>query len=353
MQVKAGLTIVVGIALNCLCYAEEVEMAIIYLNEVEIKFDKRIPLTKEFLEEELNRLKSNLDQALAKNRLADDLNEENAQLEVLKKLKIFSRGRNIPKPNLQNYSRFLDLKNIKNKYSATKIAGFEFRDKENVLSKLKKGASIPGVAFDEKRRKLISLRRGLKTEGTKIGFPKYTFVLEGPDYDLGEITKFFDVLSIYFETMLAFSSTKVAVEYIYNISLITSKYNFKFIGDDQRWFHEGFAGIMCFGALRSLIGTEETEEFIKKYYKTKGKIRLTKSAVFDWDEEHFNSKTLQYASHRIFMEFHNRFGQELVSKFLLVIEENKEGIVNKSTSVREILRGIIQQPVLNLLTQPK
>ena len=325
------------------------ELLELEVDGISVRYDERIPVTKEFLEENVLRFKSQLENSLLKDRFADDLADESVLYEVGNKFFKWSRGRIVPELDVEIYKDYLEKEDIKKKHPNLTIESIEIRDREDTIDKIKSGVIFDGLSYRDSDDRVLTAFSELFYGGDdSICFVNLIIVVNPPNYELDVIKKYLDELAGYFEETIDYQSNKLPVNYLYNLGLSISRHNFKFIGMDQRWFHEGYAGMMCFSVLNELIGEEETIGFLEKYFPFEGNFDVNENGLYTWNEEIHNTLFLQFVSYKIFLQLHIKYGHEIISDWLDALEDFEDEIIIGKETARTVLEKLIGQPIGNI-----
>ncbi len=169
-----------------------------------------------------------------------------------------------------------------------------------------------------------------------------------PDYDLTVLTTAFQELEQQFESVLNQYSKRVAANYIIEQARAVSRRNFSYIGNDQRWFHEGFALYLAYAVLSQLIGEEENELFWKKYFPSDGRLSLHEKTIFNWDDQTVSVRSLQAFSQGYFGKLHNEYGHEMVGNWFDALDQNQLEIKEGTKTVQSILEDLIGESMIDL-----
>lgn len=119
------------------------------IDEIPIRYDQRIGISKGFLNEEISTLKAKLKQSLVKDRLADELKNTERLDEVHRLIWLLSRGRTVPRPNVTKYIEKLYQIDLSKLNPELVFSGLEIWDYEDTFTAMRAGKNFNAISFGE------------------------------------------------------------------------------------------------------------------------------------------------------------------------------------------------------------
>ena len=316
-------------------------------------WDKRIPVSEEFLLSEVQKLRGKLADSLVKERFADQFLTDEKQVELYTLIKGWSRGRQVPRHNLEKFKANLHRIDVSKLNPEFSFRGIEFRDKSDTFTAMKAGETLRGLSFAGSPGEINVSPVTIAVKQKNISFRKQIIPVEGPNYSHIEIANAFQGIADKFESDMDFNSKKLMVTFVAQICQVISKHNFKSVGNDQSWFHEGFAYYVCYGALRKLMGPRELNVFWKQNFPYEGSYSISDPEWYLWEEDEPDKKRLLFYTFMAFQNLHNKHGNEMVAHWFDELDTNAEAIQQGEKTVHSILVELTGDSLNDLLAFKK
>ena len=308
---------------------------------IPIRIDHRITIPKGFLAEAIAKLKAKLRQSLVASRFDDELKDPAKLTEVHLLIKSWNRGRVVLKPDVAKYLEITQRMAPGKPDSEIVFGGIEIWDHEAAFAALRAGDIFQTISFGEEYGDLKRNKVPMGIGRHSIRLRKWVIPVMGPNYDLTILTTAFQDLEQQFDSVLDQFSKRVAANYITYLTMAASRRNFSYIGNDQRWFHEGFALYLAYALLSHLIGAEENKQVWSRYFSFDNHMSLSEETFFNWDDQAVPVQRLRAFSQWYFLRLHIKYGHETVGNWLNALEKNQQEIKDGAKTVRSILENLI------------
>ncbi len=315
---------------------------------IPIRIDHRITIHKAFMAEAVAKLKTKLRQSLAADRFADELKDQKKLTEVHLLIKGWSRGRVVPEPDVSIYIEGLHRTDLRKLNPEILFGRIEIWDHEAAFAALKAGQRSRTFSFGEEYGSLEHTDVPLAISRDSIRFRRWVIPVMGPDYDPSVLTTVFQEQGQRFEPLMDYYSKQAAAAYIGSLAYSVARHNFNYIGDDQQWFHEGFALYLAYAALAHLFGVEENKQLWNRYFPFDAHGIFSEDTLFNWDDLTVPVQKLRAYSQWYFLRLHIQYGDETVGNWLNALEQNQQKIKEGSKTVRSILEELIGESMEEL-----
>ncbi len=308
---------------------------------IPIRIDHRITIPKGFLAEAIAKLKAKLRQSLVASRFYDELKDPAKLTEVHLLIKSWNRRRVVLKPDVAKYLEITQRMAPGKPDSEIVFRGIEIWDHEAAFAALRAGEIFQTISFGEEYGDLKRNKIPMGIGRYSIRLRKWVIPVMGPDYDLTILTTAFQDLEQQFDSVLDQFSKQVAANYITYLTMAASRRYFSYFGNDQRWFHEGFALYLAYALLIHLIGAEENKQVWSRYFSFDNHMSLSEETFFNWDDQAVPVQRLRAFSQWYFLRLHIKYGHETVGNWLNALEKNQQEIKDGAKTVRSILEDLI------------
>lgn len=153
-----------------------------------------------------------------------------------------------------------------------------------------------------------------------------------------------------FDRQMDYASRRAVATYASNMGMATVRHNFNYIGIEQRWFHDGFAGYVSWAVMNHLLGAADNKvywEEVSSLGKAK-MINIPIEAFISYDTEVASLAQLRAAAQRLFLSVHSKFGREALERWFDSLDANKANIQSGNQSAFSILETVIGESIRSL-----
>ena len=237
------------------------EMEELEIEGIPVAIDAQIDLSPEMLQSELILFRERLQQALNKTRWIDEFKTQEKLTGLHRLVWGFSRERAVPRADLANYIRRIRKGDFRVAQPAIHFNGIEIRDTSDTFRALRAGRSFNGVNFSEPYGSLEWGDIPVFVTGQGIRFRKWVIPIDRSNFDSNSVSNALVHAADQFEQYLFTSSQQLVYSYLGTMALAIAKNSFDYLGENDRWFQEGFAQYVCYGVFHQLLGKEENLKF--------------------------------------------------------------------------------------------